>query len=464
MIWWIRSTNRKYVITNVSNKRNNTVVYSYGNDVTGYQSPYFAIKSYGGSGNGDGYGVEAEEEIISTLNLTTSEYDLLRPFKHKAQVAERYYIWQKTLTSIYDYYIEVFRWKDLNGRNVISHPDIYYYPSGPGNKGYTEKRENDLIPPQSFANKTISEMTAWGTTDSPFYYLKIWKNYYLEHYYVPVARGTWLEDGRQIPYNTIYDIITNTICECPDASAAANNQIFAVGTMVNDENVYNPFDIWNFNYTDCDYVIKTTAAIDAYKYPDALSPKMTSYPSGSVMPVKRYTADTENKVQGEWYYNGYAWFSSENTTILPTEDFTINEVVPAKELALKSTTANTVTSYKAFLEPTEGTTTSAKTYNTESVVTAMYKCGEFYWVSTIGWIPVQATEENTEDINVPYVVSTGTLKVYNHPIKNDVYQVNTLLSGDRIVAKKKLVRDEEWQYIDNLGWIQANEANVNKLM
>ena len=131
---------------------------------------------------------------------------------------------------------------------------------------------------------------------------------------------------------------------------------------------------------------------------------------------------------------------------------------------MKSTTANTVTSYKAFLEPTEGTTTSAKTYNTESVVTAMYKCGEFYWVSTIGWIPVQATEENTEDINVPYVVSTGTLKVYNHPIKNDVYQVNTLLSGDRIVTIKKLVRDEEWQYINNLGWIQANEANVNKLM
>ena len=30
--------------------------------------------------------------------------------------------------------------------------------------------------------------------------------------------------------------------------------------------------------------------------------------------------------------------------------------------------------------------------------------------------------------------------------------------------KKKLVRDEEWQYINNLGWIQANEANVNKLM
>ena len=47
------STNRKYVITNISNKRNNTVVYSYGNDVTGYQSSYFTIKSYGGRGNGD---------------------------------------------------------------------------------------------------------------------------------------------------------------------------------------------------------------------------------------------------------------------------------------------------------------------------------------------------------------------------------------------------------------------------
>ena len=454
------STNRKYVITNVSNKRNNTVVYSYGNDVTGYQSPYFAIKSYGG--DGVSYGLDSEQEIVPTLNLTTKDYNLLRPFKYYAETAKDYGLWKQTLIYYHDDY-EVFRWKTFNGEQTSSNPLMHYYVASNSRPTAVEP-SNNLFSPQGFANKTISDMTAWGTTDSPFYYLKIWKNYYLEHYYVPVARGTWLEDGRQIPYNTIYDIITNTICECPDASAAANNQIFAVGTMVNDENVYNPFDIWNFNYTDCDYVIKTTAAIDAYKYPDVLSPKMTSYPSGSVMPVKRYTADTENKVQGEWYYNGYAWFSSENTTILPTEDFTINEVVPAKELALKSTTANAVTSYKAFLEPTEGTTTSAKTYNTESVVTVMYKCGEFYWVSTIGWIPVQATEENTEDINVPYVVSTGTLKVYNHPIKNDVYQVNTLLSGDRIVAKKKLVRDEEWQYIDNLGWIQANEANVNKLM
>ena len=224
------------------------------------------------------------------------------------------------------------------------------------------------------------------------------------------------------------------------------------------------FDNWNFNYTDCNYNVKTTAAVKAYKYPDVLAIELTEYPSDSVIPVRRYTADAENKVVGEWYFNGYGWIQSENTTILPTDEYIVEDITPTKYLALKSTTADTAITYKAFLEPKEGTTSNIKTYTSETVVGMRYKSGDFYWNGVSGWIPLQATEENVEEINTRYVVSIASLNVFSHPINNLAYRTNVLLSGERITATKKLIRDEKWQYIDGTGWIEATDATVSELI
>ena len=454
------SANRKYVITNISNKRNATSIYSYGNDTTGFQSPYYVVRRSGGKG----ISAEIKEndvEIIKSLDLRNEEFDQLRRMKYTAEISKEYHEWINSIdwSTIEDEMNYI--WTTWDGETEYSNPDHSYTW---GNTRYLVPAKHNLYSPEKMAASILDEIYASGTTSSPFYYLKIWKNYYLEHYYVPVARGTWLEDGRQVPYNTVYDIITNTICECEDIEAAAYNQVFEVGEEVTEENLFSPFDSWNFDYTDCNYNIQTTATVKAYKYPDVLAVELTEYPTGSVIPVRRYTADAANKVIGEWYYNGYAWFQTTDTTILPTDTYVVEDATPVKMLALKGTTADTAKSYKAFLEPAEGTTTDAKTYTSESVVGMRYKSGDFYWNEISGWIPVQATEENTEDIDINYVVSIASLNVFSHPINNLTYRINVLLSGDRIKATKKLVRDEKWQYIPNIGWIEATDATVSELV
>jgi len=47
---------------------------------------------------------------------------------------------------------------------------------------------------------------------SVIYYIKVWHDYFLAHYFIPLPKGYYLPDGRQVPYNTFYDIVTNTLC------------------------------------------------------------------------------------------------------------------------------------------------------------------------------------------------------------------------------------------------------------
>ena len=49
------------------------------------------------------------------------------------------------------------------------------------------------------------------------------------------------------------------------------------------------------------------------------------------------------------------------------------------------------------------------------------------------------------------------MKVYSHPIANDIYRVSELISGDRVTATKKLVKDENWKFIGT-GWIDTYNA------
>ena len=110
-----------------------------------------------------------------------------------------------------------------------------------GNTKTIEQKSHDLNLDYLLYNK-IGNITITGSDDHPFYYLKVWKNFFLEHYYVPVARGAWLEDGRQVPYNTVYDIITNTIIPITDESAAYNNKVYSIGELISADTIYSPFD------------------------------------------------------------------------------------------------------------------------------------------------------------------------------------------------------------------------------
>lgn len=464
------ANNWKYVITNISNKRNATSIYSYGDDITGFQTPNYVLRASGGEGKTKEV-KESDVEITPILDLRNKEFNQLRKFKHIAEISGEYQLWKKDIenkvtdeeyndTEQHHYY-----YLDWNGKTETATPHHWT------NNGIRFYDGNDLYTPLKISSQLLTSRhegsvdkpatsIVEGTVTKPFYYIKIWKNYYLEHYYIPVARGTWLADGRQIQYNTLYDVITNTICEGyteEDTLKMSGNQIFKVGDEVLDKNIYTPFETWSFNYTDCNYTVKTTDKVQGYKYPDVLSTLVVEYPINTVIPVRRYTADAANNVQGEWYYNGSVWFQSTNTTILPTDEYAIVDINPVRSVAIKGDTINKEVKYKGYINPSAEGVDNTLIFKSEHVVPVYFECNDFYWTELSGWIPKAYTEDNYIEIDTKYVVSIGNMKVYSHPIANDIYRVSELISGDRVTATKKLVKDENWKFIGT-GWIDTYNA------
>lgn len=189
---------------------------------------------------------------------------------------------------------------------------------------------------------------------------------------------------------------------------------------------------------------------------------MTVHPTNMIIPVTRVTEDSAHNVSGRWYYDGTAWFKAADVTLLSNDAFTITEFAQAREIALKGDTPDTMSTYQVFLNPDTGATTASKTFTVDTIVSILAECGDYYWSRTFGWIPKAYTEDNYETIDIDYVVSMSRLKVYQYPLRNsttlDQYQINQLSSGDRIHAIKKLVKDENWQYIENTGWIRVQDA------
>ena len=472
----VESSNRKYVITNISNKRNVTSVYSWGNDVTGYQSPYYATRRSGGKGL-TAEVVEDDVILTKTVNMKNEEFNHLRAMKYVADRIAEYEDWliehddtgtrqigdRTTLTThAVDNTYPKFEWKDWSGIDRSSHPYMYVHYAV-GDPDFFRVYQNwNLTTIENLSSQKVKDVSFSGSSISPFYYLKVWQNYNLQHYYVPVARGAWLEDGRQVPYNTVYDIITNTIIPCTDVAAAYNNKVYAIGQEISAANIYSPFDSWNFDYEDCNYTVQATTDVQRYKYPDILSVQQTIHPEGTIIPVRKVTSDSANHVNGQWFFDGTGWIQASDVTILSTSDFVISDITPKRTIATKGDNIDTQTWYRSYINPNTEETTTKKNFLADSTIDILYECGDFYWTANAEWIPIAYTEDYYTAIDTNYVVAVNTLKVYEYPLMNsalkDTYQIGQLLSGDRIHATKKLVKDENWQYIENTGWIRVENA------
>ena len=453
------AASRPFTITNISNKRNVTQVYAWGNDVNGYQSSFYGVYKTGGKGVSQEIG--SDMVLNKTVNMQLEGFDQLRKAKYLSDIYDDYKDWVAANVGptgeVSDLNIH-YDWADWDGNIVHSHPRMWQMV---GNTKTIEQKSHDLNLDYLLYNK-IGNITITGSDDHPFYYLKVWKNFFLEHYYVPVARGAWLEDGRQVPYNTVYDIITNTIIPITNESAAYNNKVYSIGELISADTVYSPFDNWSFEYDSCASIVQATGPVQTYKYPDELSTQMTVHPTNMIIPVTRVTEDSAHHVSGRWYYDGTAWFKAADVTLLSNDAFTITEFAQAREIALKGDTPDTMSTYQVFLNPDTGATTASKTFTVDTIVSILAECGDYYWSRTFGWIPKAYTEDNYETIDIDYVVSMSKLKVYQYPLRNsttlDQYQIGQLSSGDRIHATKKLVKDENWQYIENTGWIRVQDA------
>lgn len=409
-----------YNTINFSNKRNASIIHSHGDDLTQFMSNY-KIRYVEN-------GVNLDEDIPAdrTLDMQQDKYYRFGAF-------DEYQMSEDT--------------------DSITYYDI----------------SNEEIPTIRIGSGAIVETSASGYKhyngfyhmyDTIFYHVKIWKNYYLEHYYVPLPKGTWLADGRQIPYNTFYDVITNTICEAYNYKPGSATypltypHIYNIGKKPEGES-FDYFDKWDYNTIDCNYIVKTTAQINGYKDPDVLAIQLATYPANTVMPVTKYTADAENRVQGEWYFNGYAWFQTTNTTILPSDSYTITNIVDTA--AIKGDTRNTVKTYNAYLAPEESAASSATTFTSETVTSLYAESGDFYWTGK-NWIPKTYTSKTTNEINKKYVVSVDYLTLYKYPVASDVYKVQQLQSGDRLVGTGELYKDTEWKFVNVsgvTGWVDG---------
>jgi len=194
------------------------------------------------------------------------------------------------------------------------------------------------------------------------YYIKVWKNYYLEHYYVPVPKGYWLPNNTQVTYNTFYDLVTQTICT---KSTLQYNYTYSNGSITLPNNypdiykLHQPaigsgldiFEDWNYTIVDTDRIIITTSRISAYKHPDILSGVLATIDKGTVIPIKKMVLDSaEEHVQGLWYYTGEYWIKA-NSTEITTLDTPVTEI--QKTLALKGDESNTAATYYGFRRPSD---------------------------------------------------------------------------------------------------------------
>lgn len=87
------AASRPYTITNISNKRNVTQVYAWGNDVNGYQSPFYGVYRNGGKGlNSES---SADKTLNKTVNMQQEEFDQLRKAKYISDIYDAYAEWKE---------------------------------------------------------------------------------------------------------------------------------------------------------------------------------------------------------------------------------------------------------------------------------------------------------------------------------------------------------------------------------
>ena len=424
--------NEYYSIENFSNKRNVSAVWAEGNDLTNYQSNYKI----------------GDTQITENLNLENPNfYTFAYDQENQLQVDHESISMEKQVIGAMQLYIISGYWTStIQGSN-------YWFTQG----------------------------ARQVQTPYVYYYIKVWEDFYLRHYFIPLPKGYYLPNGTQVPYNTFYDVITGELCEStkvPYHAAHSSSgdpyptayspegypQIFRVGEAIVKDNQFDYFGTWNnYSVDDVDYITQITTATTSYKDPDALAIERNNLEIDLVVPVKGVTADARNKVIGEWYkvYDN-SWFKSQNATILPGGTYTItpcDKYIALKDTAEHEGERNRVMTYFGYLNPNGDRATTSVTTETAAHATAEHE--DMYFIGNTWW-PKSATEDNVEEIEVNYAVSASRLPVYSIPIAKDEFKVDMLLSGARVTATKKLTYDNYWQFIGT-GWIDT-ENNVSEIV
>jgi hypothetical protein len=194
------------------------------------------------------------------------------------------------------------------------------------------------------------------------------------------------------------------------------------------------------------------------------------------MPVSKLTADTANKVIGEWYFSADQWFKSSQAQIYAGQmDKTALTKLQTTVCLLPGGRYPTLYVYKdpeRILSPGSSQDSafdpegSATSYGTKPKVVKVYYeymskyYGEFYFDGS-HWIPKLYTSNYTKEHNKNYAIVRDT-NYYSVPIADDVYKVGVYLYGERVSVPYIAVNQPNWAYTGR-GWIEL-EGNTSEVL
>lgn len=190
------------------------------------------------------------------------------------------------------------------------------------------------------------------TSSCEFYYVKVWHNFELIHYYVALPQGYWMPNGEQAPTAGFYDLITQTFINTfsptkygVDVSSIQTRPIISKAGLTAE---YNYFDNWQFDIDAVEYTVKTKNDAQIYQYPDILSRKYSIIEANTIFPIREETSDSANHVQGTWYNCSIGWIQATDCEIISyNQTFTEDRT----QVALKGDTSNTATSHYGYIRP-----------------------------------------------------------------------------------------------------------------
>ena len=312
----------------------------------------------------------------------------------------------------------------------------------------------------------LSPFTIYKNDKGSALSLAAYKNFILQHYWVPVPKGQWYKfNGQeaQITENGWYDLINGTFVASPGSTLYNLNQVVGV------DEIYDYFKNWNYTSTEVDYIVKLNSNTKSYQQPDIYAIEKNELENGLVLPVSKVTSDTEHKVIGEWYQSADNWFKSSSASIYAGNFNKLKLTKLQQNLALIKPKDNKT--YYVYLDPSQGITPGAASdcsYSNAGIFTTAYynyideNNNKFYFDGRY-WIPEAYTQFNTTESNKNYAVVPEKLIYYSLPIENSEYEIGNYHYGERITVLYTAVQDSAWGFT-GLGWIRINNATVSEVI
>ena len=230
-------------------------------------------------------------------------------------------------------------------------------------------------------------------------------------------------------------------------------------------NLYNPYEGWDFTQSDINYIVQTSKETNSYKYPDTANTSgRQTLIANLIIPVNKLTTDTANGVIGEWYgFNDPSrWVQSADCVIYSEEAFDLTLLKQHRQTVciLQQNAKTPPATFGRYLNPATATTgTSIRLAS--PTLTIQYVYNNKYGFNGTGWYDLDKTSYATTAENKNYVVASSTgITVYSQPFANDAYKVQNYMRGDRLTVLYRSTYNTHWCYT-GIGWIYNEDDNLS---